>query len=73
MKKYKVKETFVICYGTSNKAWITLNKGQIWRVVGRPNMPEFPWWTVKRNNITLDIMLGNFGRYFEEVKNGNTD
>ena len=67
MKKYRVTETHMICYGTSNKAWIVLNKGQIWQVAGRPMIPDFPYWTVKRNNITLDIWPGDFNRHFEEV------
>lgn len=64
--KCRVKHGFMLCYGSVNKAWIVLNTGQIWKLDSRPKKGR-PWYIIKRNGIILEVMQGEFNRYFEEV------
>jgi hypothetical protein len=60
----------LMCYGSSNKAWITLNKGQIWSVVSVPNKPNFPWYTIKRDGVVIDVWTEDMKRYFRMEDRG---
>ena len=64
---YKVKQGCLISYGNRNRAWIYLNKGQKWEL--RANATKrFPWYTLARSMVLIDVMEPDFRRYFEEVE-----
>lgn len=62
--KYKVVKSCMFAYGSTNKAWISLNKGQIWELRALPS-ERFGWYTLRRNSITIDVMKEDFERIFE--------
>lgn len=62
--KCKVVKSCMISYGSSNKAWIHLNKGQIWELRAFPSK-RFEWYSLYRYNVTIDIVKKDFDRIFE--------
>ena len=58
-----VKKKFSLCYGFSNKAWITLNRGQKWKVY-EPK-PKHPYYTIIRKRVQLDVFPYGFEEFFE--------
>lgn len=62
--KYKVINSCMIAYGNKNKAWIHLNKGQIWELSALPS-EHFEWYSLYRYNVTIDVVKGDFERIFE--------
>ncbi len=61
--KYKVIEQCLFCYGALNRAYITLNVGQVWE--GRPFPKDSNFYTVSRNNITMEIYKEDLNKYFK--------
>ena len=62
--KYKVVKSCMIAYGSSNKAWIHLNKGQIWDLGAFPSN-HFEWYSLHRHNVTIDVVKEDLERIFE--------
>lgn len=54
----------MFAYGGNTQAWIKLNTGQIWELRALPS-ERFGWYTLRRNNITIDVMKEDFERIFE--------
>lgn len=55
----------MLSYGSKNKAWITLNKGQIWELRALPSS-HFPWYSLLRYSVTIDIVEEDFKKIFQE-------
>ena len=66
--RYKVRTTMILCYGFNNKAWIKLRTGQIWNLAAKPQNPHFPWYSVERNGVIIDVTPEDFMKAFKEVK-----
>lgn len=62
--KYKVVKSCMFAYGSNNKAWIYLNKGQIWELRALPSK-HFEWYSLHRNSVTIDVVKEDFERIFE--------
>ena len=62
--KYKVVKSCMLAYGSNNKAWIYLNKGQIWELRALPSK-RFEWYSLHRHNVTVDVVKEDFDRIFE--------
>ena len=62
--KCKVIKTCIIAYGSSNKAWVYLNKGQIWELKAFPSK-RFKWYSLRRYNIVIDVVKEDFERVFD--------
>ncbi len=61
--KYKVIKPCLLRFGSLNSAYITLNFGQIWE--GRPFSRDPNFYTVSRNNITMEIHKEELNKYFK--------
>lgn len=59
-----IKEAFLRFYGSFNKVSITLNVGQIWEYNSKPS-EFFPFHTLKRSNVLIEITNEDFERIFE--------
>ena len=68
MSRYRVKKGAAITYGTHNKAWIFIRVNQIWELKSFPNK-YYPWYSLKRDCIIIDVLEDDFNKLFEEVKN----
>ena len=64
MMRYRVKCNCVLLYGSLNKVSITLNVGQIWDYNAKPS-ELFPFHTLTRQNVTLEITNEDFEGIFE--------
>ena len=62
--KCKVVKSCMLAYGSSNKAWIHLNKGQMWELSAFPSK-RFKWYSLCRYSVTIDIVKEDFDRIFE--------
>lgn len=62
--KCKVVESCMIDYGSANKAWIYLNRGQIWDLRAFPSK-RFKWYTLSRHSVSIDVVKEDFDRIFE--------
>ena len=63
----------MIGYGSANKAYITLNVRQKWRVVREP-AAYLPWYTLSRGGVVIDVLPEDFERIFEvEDDKANTE
>lgn len=65
--KCKVVKSCMLAYGSNNKAWVHLNKGQIWELRAFPSK-RFDWYSLYRHNVTIDIVKEDFDRIFEPQK-----
>lgn len=64
--KYKVIRPCLYCFGSFNKAYITLNFGQVWE--GRQFSIDSDYYKVSRNNITMQIHKEGLNKYFKLVE-----
>lgn len=62
--KCKVVKSCMLTYGSSNKAWIHLNKGQVWELRAFPSK-RFMWYSLCRYGVTIDVIKEDFERIFE--------
>lgn len=62
--KCKVVKSCMFAYGSYNKAWVHLNKGQIWELRALPSKC-FEWYSLYRHNVTIDVVKEDFVRIFE--------
>lgn len=62
--KYKVIKSCMISYGSKNKAWIHLNKGQIWELRAFPSK-RFEWYSLSRYSVTIDVVKEDFTKIFK--------
>lgn len=63
--RYIVVRDCMLSYGSQNKAWVTLNKGQIWELRAYPSK-RFPWYSLTRYSVTIDIVQEDFERIFKQ-------
>lgn len=63
MMKYKVIKPCLFCFGSLNKACITLNVGQVWE--GRRFSIDSNYYIVSRNNITMEITKEDLDKCFK--------
>lgn len=66
--RYRVKRNCILLYGSTNKACITLNVGQIWEREFKPSKKEmllFPFHRLRRQNVLIEIANEAFEEYFE--------
>lgn len=61
---YRVKHNCLLFYGSYNHVTITLNVGQIWEYNSKPS-ESFPFHTLKRSNVLIEIANEDFERYFK--------
>lgn len=62
--RYKVAQPCLIAYGSANKAWICLNRGQIWDLKAYPSK-RFKCYTLWRHSVSIDVLKEDFDRIFE--------
>lgn len=67
MSRCRVKRGAVIAYGTHQKAWISIRVNQIWEIKSVPDK-YYPWYSLTRDCITIDVLEDDFKRLFEEVR-----
>ena len=70
--KYKVVRACMFCYGDAKKAWINMNKGQIWDLMGTPSK-YFKYYSLWRHGVTLEIVAEDFERIFEPCAENKED
>ena len=64
---WRVKSAAVIMYGSVNRAYVYLRINQKWRLKALMSK-KFPFYTLERSGILIDIMPEDFERIFEEVR-----
>ena len=64
---WRVKSSAVIMYGSVNRAYVYLRVNQKWRLKALMSN-KFPFYTLERSGILIDVMPDDFKRIFEEVK-----
>jgi hypothetical protein len=62
--KCKVVKPCMIAYGSTNKAWIYLNRRQIWELRAFPSK-RFDWYSLSRHSMTIDVVKEDFDRIFD--------
>ena len=62
--QYRVKVNAVLIYGTTNKAKIVLNTGQIWEYVAK-SLAHNKFHALVRQNVDIQIPEEDFVRIFE--------
>ena len=63
LMKYKVIKPCLFIFGSLNKAWITLNVGQIWE--GRRLSIDSNFYRLSRNDITIEITEQDLNKCFK--------
>ena len=68
MSKYwRVKSAAILMYGSVNRVYVNLRVNQKWRL--RALMTnKYPFYTLERSGILIDVMPDDFERIFEEVE-----
>lgn len=69
IRSYKVKCNCVLLYGFYNHGSVTLNVGQIWEYISKPS-EYFPFHTLKRQNVIIEVTNKDFEECFEPQKIG---
>lgn len=65
MKKAVVRKQVILCYGGTEKAWISLRTGQKWDVSLRSVLDKDPaGYVLSKNGITIDVSHNYFDKYF---------
>lgn len=64
--KYKVIKPCLFIFGSLNKAWITLNVGQVWE--GRRLSIDSNFYKLRRNNITMEITKQDLNKCFKLIE-----
>ena len=64
---WRVKSATVIMYGSVNRAYVYLRVNQKWRLKALASN-KFPFYTLERSGILIDVMPDDFKRIFDEVK-----
>lgn len=63
--KARVKRTGVITYGQTHKVAINVKNGQIWEVLEKTEFSV----ALKCGNVSTEMLIADYERYFEEVAN----
>ena len=71
--RIKTKNHIVICYGSNNKAYITIRQNQIWEVINKFRPPYVPYWTLKRDNVVINLLSEDYDRLNPEVLEDEND
>lgn len=65
MKQVVAARGCMLAYGSLNKAHIYIRKNQVWNVIAEP-CDRFPWYTIRRREVVIDVIAEDYERYFKE-------
>lgn len=63
---WRVKSSAVIMYGSVNRCHVYLRANQKWRLKAIVSN-KFPFYTLERAGVLIDVMPEDFMRIFEEI------